>query len=143
MAESAKRGELIRGWVFYDGECPLCLAAAKKLTPLLRRHHFDLVPLQNQRAQEQLGLKADEPLVEMKLATNDGNIFGGADAMLQIARRIWWAWPLFALAHIPGAKMVLQKMYLQIAENRCCLRDLCPIRTPSQPRTIRVFFEMP
>jgi predicted DCC family thiol-disulfide oxidoreductase YuxK len=142
MAESVKRGESIRGWVFYDGECLLCVAAAEKFAPLLRRHHFDLAPLQARWAQERLGLKAGELTAEMKLATSDGKIFGGADALLQIARRIWWAWPLFALAQIPGVIIFLHAIYRRVAASRNCLNGNC--RTQNQfTHRHAAFFELP
>jgi len=31
----------------------------------------------------------------MRLRLRDGRVFGGAAAVVEIARRIWWAWPLW------------------------------------------------
>jgi predicted DCC family thiol-disulfide oxidoreductase YuxK len=119
--------EAAQGWVLYDGECPLCLNAVARFAPLLRRHHFDLAPLQTTWVQNRLGLKTDEPLMEMKLLAGDETIFGGAEALAQIARRIWWAWPLFALAQVPGAMILLRGIYCWIAANRNCLNSNCQI----------------
>jgi len=94
----AQRDEPVRGWVLYDGDCPLCLATVARFTPLLLRHRFQIAPLQTPWVQERLGLLPSTPLDEMKLLIDDGQIYGGADALLQMARGIWWAWPLFALA---------------------------------------------
>ena len=69
-----KRGELVRGWVLYDGECPLCINAAVRFSPLLHHHHFGLVPLQTPWVQDRLGLKLGEPLGEMKLLMEDGRV---------------------------------------------------------------------
>ena len=82
--------------------------------------------------QKQLGLKPGEPLVEMKLLTEDGQIYGGADALAQIARRIWWAWPLFALTQIPGTAILLRGIYQRIAANRNCIGNACQL--PKQNR---------
>ena len=57
-------------------------------------------------------LPEDAPLVEMKILLRDGEIYGGADALVEIARAIWWLWPLFIFAQIPGAKALLRKTYL-------------------------------
>lgn len=122
-----KREEASRGWVFYDGECPLCIASAKKFVPLLHRYGFELAPLQTAWVQKRLGLKPGELLVEMKLLTSDEKIFGGADAVLQIARKIWWAWPLFALAQVPGAKISVRAIYRRVAANRICFGGKCSI----------------
>jgi predicted DCC family thiol-disulfide oxidoreductase YuxK len=124
--------EATQGWVFYDGECPLCTGAVARFAPMLRRHHLDLAPLQMPWTQKRLGLRPGEPLVEMKLLTEDGQIYGGADALAQIARRIWWAWPLFALAQIPGAAILLRAIYRRIAANRNCIGNACQL--PKQNR---------
>ena len=137
-----KREETNRGWVFYDGECPFCVALAKKFTPLLHRYGFDLVALQTPWVQKRLGLKSDELLAEMKLLAADGQIFGGADALLQIAKRIWWTWPLFAISFLPGAKNLLRVIYRQVAANRNCFSGACTNQTRSTHRHAS-FFEMP
>lgn len=136
--------EAAQGWVLYDGECPFCLNAAVRFAPMLRRHDFDLAPLQAPWVQQRLGLKPNEPLDEMKLLADDGQIYGGADALLQIARRIWWVWPLFALAQIPGTRILFRAIYRRVAANRHCLSRACSIQKPLARRhTTRTFFEMP
>src|SRR6185437_1185490 len=137
-----KREETNRGWVLYDGECPFCIASAKRFTPLLHRHGFDLAALQAPSVQERLGLESGELLVEMKLLATNGQIFGGADALLQIARRIWWAWPLFAISFLPGIKILLRVIYQHVAANRRCLNGACSIRKSFSHRHA-VFFKMP
>jgi predicted DCC family thiol-disulfide oxidoreductase YuxK len=124
--------ETARGWVFYDGECSLCAGAAARFAPMLRRHHFGLTPLQTPWVQKRLGLKSGEPPVEMKLLAANGQIYGGADALLQIARRIWWAWPWFALAKIPGAMFLFRAIYRRFAANRKCHGNACQV--PKQNR---------
>ena len=114
----AQRDEPVRGWVLYDGECPLCCATAARFTPLLLRHRYPLASLQTPWVQERLGLQPGAPLDEMKLLAADGKIFGGAAALLQIARHIRWAWPMFALAKIPGVKISLWAAYRRVARNR-------------------------
>jgi predicted DCC family thiol-disulfide oxidoreductase YuxK len=119
--------EAAQGWVFYDGECSFCLNAVARFAPLLHRHHFNLAPLQAPWVRTRLGLKPDELLVEMKLLASDEQVFGGVDALLQIARRIWWAWPLFAFAQLPGAMFLLRTNYCWVAANRYCFSGKCPI----------------
>ncbi len=133
-----------RGWVLYDGDCLLCAGAAARFAPLLRRHQFDLAPLQTPWVQQRLELKPDGLFTEMKLLAGDGRVFGGADALAQIARGIWWAWPLFVAAQIPGAMVLLRAMYRRIAANRHCLGGACSMPVPPARRHhTRVFFEMP
>lgn len=122
----------MQGWVLFDGECSLCTGAAARFAPLLRRHHFDLAPLQAPWVRKRLGLKPNGPLVEMKLLAGDETIFGGADALVQIARRIWWAWPLFALAQIPGAMILFRAIYRYVAANRNCFGNACQLPKQNQ-----------
>lgn len=136
--------EAAQGWVFYDGECPLCLNAAARFAPLLRRHHFNLAPLQAPWVQNRFGRKPGEPLVEMKFLPSDETIFGGAEALLQIARRIWWAWLLFALSQIPGVMILFRKVYRWIADDRNCISGACSIQKPlTRHHAARTFFKMP
>jgi predicted DCC family thiol-disulfide oxidoreductase YuxK len=140
------------GWVLYDGECPLCTGAAARFAPLLQRHRFRLAPLQTPWVRSRLDLAPDAPLTEMKLLAADGSAHGGAEALVQIARRIWWAWPLFAFAHLPGAMNLLRALYRRLAAKRHCLDRACQLHAlpgrqrtvPAKPRHVhRVFFEMP
>ncbi|HVU27627.1 MAG TPA: DUF393 domain-containing protein [Verrucomicrobiae bacterium] len=119
--------EVTHGWVFYDGECPLCLATVARFGPLLCRHHFELAQLQMPWVQKRLGLSPGQSLAEMKLLTADDQIYGGADALLQIARRIWWAWPIFALVKIPGITPLFRATYRWLAANRTCFGSKCLI----------------
>ena len=64
----------------------------------------------------------------MVLVTERGTCHGGAEAILQIARRIWWARPLFALGGIPGARPLLSKVYRAVAKRRTCLVGACKLR---------------
>jgi predicted DCC family thiol-disulfide oxidoreductase YuxK len=123
-----ERDEPHRGWVFYDGECSFCTAAATRFAPLLRRHDFRCLPLQTPWVQERLHLKPGELLLEMKLLTAGGKVFGGAEALLQIARNIWWAWPLFVFSFLPGIKFFLDLAYRQVAARRNCLGGQCAFK---------------
>lgn len=118
--------------MLYDGECPLCLNAVARFAPTLHRYHFGLAPLQTAWVQQRIGLNTGEPLAEMKLLVEDGRIYGGADALVQIARRIWWAMPLFALAQVPGVKFLFRSGYRWIAVNRHCLNGACEIPKQNQ-----------
>jgi predicted DCC family thiol-disulfide oxidoreductase YuxK len=93
----------------------------------LSRRGFEVVPLQSNFARAQLNLSPDKLLDEIKLLTNTGQIFGGADALMQIARRVWWAWPIFALTKIPGVTSLFRAAYRRLAANRTCFGDKCLI----------------
>jgi predicted DCC family thiol-disulfide oxidoreductase YuxK len=113
---------------------------------LLVRRGLHPVPLQAAWARKRLGLGENDPLVEMKLLTREGAIYGGADALAEMARRIWWAWPLFALAQMPGANALLRKVYLRLAANRPCDDGRCAVPESGAKEHRHVtsrFYEMP
>jgi predicted DCC family thiol-disulfide oxidoreductase YuxK len=117
-----------RGWVLYDGDCGLCLRWASRFEATLSRRGFSLAALQEPWVRKRLGLSEDAPLTEMRLLLADGKRAGGADALIEIARRIWWAWPLFLLAHLPGIKFALRVLYRTLAANRHCFNGSCQFR---------------
>jgi predicted DCC family thiol-disulfide oxidoreductase YuxK len=119
----------VRAWVLYDGNCRLCLGAAHHFEPWLKRYHFCLVPLQTPWVRQRLGLRADDELREMALLTEEGRVFGGGEAILQIVRRVWWAWPFFLLAHLPGVRTLLRAVYHIIASRRHCFNGVCQAPT--------------
>jgi predicted DCC family thiol-disulfide oxidoreductase YuxK len=111
--------------VFYDADCRFCVNAARRFERVLARRWFELVPLQIAGASAELGVRDDQLLDEMRLRLNDGTVFGGAAAVVEIARRIWWAWPLWALSRLPGAMRPLRAAYRWIAGHRRCLNGPC------------------
>ncbi len=138
--------ENIKGWVFYDGECALCSGWVERTYGLMLRRGFHFVPLQSNWATLRLGLNAGEPLREMKLLTGRGEIFGGADALVEIARGIWWLWPFYFLAQLPGVKPCLRIFYRWLAAHRHSFgnQSKIPHRRGKGAHTItRAFFEMP
>jgi predicted DCC family thiol-disulfide oxidoreductase YuxK len=137
-------------WILFDGQCRLCTASARRFEPVLARYEFKFAALQTPWVRAQLGMSDEELLSEMRLLTSMGALYGGADALIEIARRIWWAKPLYWFAHLPLAKPVLRKAYRWIAQHRNCTAGACNVRLggPSysaakRKRTKRVFFEMP
>jgi predicted metal-dependent hydrolase/predicted DCC family thiol-disulfide oxidoreductase YuxK len=116
-----------RGWVFYDGDCAFCRNSVGQFSETLRRAGFRPQAFQTPWVATRLKLKKDFVPDEMLVLTADGREFGGADGLVQIARRTWWAWPLFALAQIPGAMFLLRMIYRRVAANRHCLNGACKI----------------
>lgn len=116
-----------RGHVLYDGDCRLCVTFAKRLRLTLRSRGFDLVPLQSEWVEEQLHLPASELLTEMRVLTKGGKLRGGAEAIVYLARFVWWAWPFRLLWALPGGKTIMQHGYRWIARNRHCTSRTCPL----------------
>ncbi len=115
--------------VFYDADCRFCLNAARRFGRVLAGRGVELVSLQGPGASAELGVPADQLLAEMRLRLRDGSVFGGAAAVVEIARRIWWAWPLWALSRLPGAMRQMDAAYRWIARRRSCATDACRIDT--------------
>ncbi len=118
------------GWVFYDAHCRLCSGLINRLRgPLVRRGYL-AAPLQRGWVQERLGLRPERALDEMRVLTAGGEILGGADAVVHLAKRIWWAWPLAAVAQIPGALPVLRSLYRFVARRRRCVAGARFLKAP-------------
>ena len=117
--------ENFKGWVLFDAECRFCATLAYRFGPLLRRYKFALEQLQRPWVRERLGMGEDDLLSEMRLLTSNSEIYGGTDALVGIARQIWWAWPLYWLSRIPLIKPVLAKAYRSLAGKRNCIGGYC------------------
>jgi predicted DCC family thiol-disulfide oxidoreductase YuxK len=113
------------GWVFFDGDCGFCMSIARRLRPVLESRGFGIATLQDPRVREQLSLPERELLAELRVLAQDGSQFGGADAIVYLARHVWWAWPLWAIAQVPGMRHALRLAYRWIAVRRHCLSGVC------------------
>lgn len=114
-----------RGWIFYDGDCGFCTAAVKRFEGPFTRRGFRFLPFSMPWVQERLGLRPGQTPDEMRVLTSDHQDFGGADAVIYLARQLWWTWPLFLLAQIPGARRVLHRAYRWVAAHRGCRQGAC------------------
>lgn len=123
-------------WVFYDEHCPRCSRWIRLFTKVLIRRHILTAPLQRGWVQERLNLDADDAFTEMRVLTASGKELGGAEAMVYLAGRIWWAKPLAAIAKLPGVMGQLDRLYGYIARNRYCHIASCKIAIP-QKKTAR------
>lgn len=100
--------------------------------PVLRRRGFLSAPLQSLWVPAATGLLPREVLKEMRVVTAHGEMYGGAAAVVYLARRIWWAWPLWALAQVPGTMRVLRAVYRWVAAHRHCVSATCAVPTPRE-----------
>jgi predicted DCC family thiol-disulfide oxidoreductase YuxK len=131
--------EWLRGWVLYDGDCALCRRWVRRFERTLTLRGFDLAPLQSPWVLECLDVPEHELLARMRVLTREGGDVAGADALLFIARTIWWAWPLYAVSLLPGCRPWLRRLYDFVARHRQCSGDSCryntSVKTPSDPIT--------
>jgi predicted DCC family thiol-disulfide oxidoreductase YuxK len=135
--------ETAYGWVLYDGECSLCVNTSHRFAGLLHRHGFELAALQTTWVRERFGFSTNATPDEMLVITPEQTVFGGADGIVQIARRIWWAWPLFVMAQIPAVMILLRAIYRRVAAKRHCLNGVCRLKKAPHRHITAKFFEMP
>jgi predicted DCC family thiol-disulfide oxidoreductase YuxK len=116
------------GWVLYDAECRFCVALARRVERPLARRQFRLAPLQTDGARA--GLNGGEELLrEMRVVTAQGRVYGGATAVVELARHFWWAAWLRLVARPPLGKRMLDAAYRWIAARRYCLGGACALKT--------------
>ncbi len=115
-----RKGRHAKGWLFFDAECNFCTLLARWIAPILRRRGMAVAPLQDPRVATLLGLAPHELLRELRFLLSDGTQYGGADAILAVARQIWWGRPLVWFAGAPGALALLRAGYAWVAVRRSC-----------------------
>jgi len=114
------KGRHAKGWLFFDADCNFCSRTARWLAPILARRGFAVAPLQDPRVGALLGMSRQELLRELRFLLQNGTQYGGADAVLALAREIWWARPLVWAAKIPGVMPMLHASYRLVAAQRSC-----------------------
>lgn len=126
------------GWILYDRDCRYCIAAATRFAPIFAKRGFRFIPLQTPWVQQRLGLVPGAPLEEMRVLTLDDTDLGGADAILFLARQVWWLWPLSIVGRLPGMHGVVDAGYRWIAAHRGCVHlaqggQICLVRPVNRP----------
>ncbi|MFI5096599.1 MAG: thiol-disulfide oxidoreductase DCC family protein [Candidatus Acidiferrales bacterium] len=120
------KGRHAKGWLFFDAECGFCTRLARWLEPILAWRGFAVAPLQDPRVGALLGMPRQELLRELRFLRADGRHCGGANAVIGVAREIWWARPLVWLAAIPGVMSLLDAGYCWVASHRNCVATTGP-----------------
>jgi len=114
-----------RGWLFFDADCRFCTRIARWLSPILCRRGLAVAPLQDPRVGALLGMSRRALCKELRFLMSDGSHSGGAEAVLAVAREIWWARPLVWLSTLPRARHLLDCGYRSIAARRGCIGEAC------------------
>jgi len=117
------------GWILYDATCPLCVAGVRRIGGLFARRGFVWKPLQAPDASSRLGLPPAELLGEMKVLRAAGRVTGGADAVAELFRAVWWLWPLGWLMGLPLFQPISDAAYRWVARNHHCLGGICLVST--------------
>jgi len=80
-----------------------------------------------------LGFEPGAPLEEMRVLTSDGRDISGTDAVIFLARQIWWARPFAVLARLPEMHRLLHRGYRWIAAHRGCNHIACDVKDRRLP----------
>jgi predicted DCC family thiol-disulfide oxidoreductase YuxK len=123
---------LPRGQIFYDDSCGMCSASYRRFGRMTERRGFKWIPLQEPRARTLLNLEGDELPRELQLFTRKGRLLGGVDAILYVMKTIWWAWPIWLIAKVPGVRPLLRLLYRWIASHRHAISGACRLKA-AQP----------
>jgi predicted DCC family thiol-disulfide oxidoreductase YuxK len=113
------------GWVLYDAGCGICSRWVPLWAPTLARLGLGIAPLQDPWVVDRLRLPPDELLRDLRLLLADGRALTGADAYRYVMRRLWWAWPLYALASAPLLRRIFDRAYRAFADHRHRLSSAC------------------
>jgi len=118
------------GVVLYDGRCGFCSRWVKYWEKTLTRSGFAIASLEEPWVAGKLEMPHEKLLTDIRLLTADDRLISGADVYLYVTRRIWWAWPFYAIFSLPGFNRLIQVGYRWFARNRYCVSHACRI----QPR---------
>ncbi len=118
----------VRGWVLYDGRCGFCWRWLAFWKATLERHGFAVAALEEPWVGEKLNMPYEEMVQDIRLLVADGRLFSGEDVYLQVTRRIWWAWPFYAVFSLPGFHWMIRTGYRWFARNRHFVSHACGLR---------------
>ena len=128
MSTETRRAQ---GVVLYDGQCGFCSRWVKYWAGTLGRRGFEIASLDEPWVADRIKMPHEELLTDIRLLTIDGQLISGADVYLYVTRRIWWAWPFYAIFHLPGFNWVLWQGYRWFNRNRYRISRHCPL--PEHP----------
>ena len=124
-----------RGWILYDGECGFCFRWVHLWKNVVVPRGFALKDLQSASADGSLRTSPANLLHDILVLTPSGNLESGADAYLFVTRKIWWAWPFYALFSLPGFNWMLWRGYRWFNRNRYRISRYCPLPRQATART--------
>jgi len=100
-----------RGLLLYDGRCPACRKGARRMAALLGKRGYRVVPLQRRWVRERHPIRPGQSRPQTHLILPGDRRLAGVDALLHLARDLWWSWPLWVLAQVPGVTWLLRRGY--------------------------------
>jgi predicted DCC family thiol-disulfide oxidoreductase YuxK len=115
------------GWILYDGGCGFCFRWVHFWKKVIERRGFALRDLQSASADGILQISPEHLLDDIQVLTRAGTLESGANAYLFVARKIWWAWPLYTIFRLPGFNRMLWSGYRWFNRNRYRVSRHCPL----------------
>lgn len=110
--------------MLYDADCAFCVWSARMIEKSLACRGVGLKPLQDAWSRTRLasfGIAPEHMLDEARVLTADDRLFGGGDAFVYVARKVWWAWPLWLFSKLPGGPVLIRAAYRWVAAHRAAL----------------------
>jgi predicted DCC family thiol-disulfide oxidoreductase YuxK len=105
--------------VIYDGQCPLCRNAVRRLNRIDRRGRLAFLPLQDPEVGMRFpDLRQEELQSQLHVIDKNGRPQRGAMAVRYLSRRLPGLWVLAPLLHIPGSGPFWRWLYGQVARRR-------------------------
>jgi predicted DCC family thiol-disulfide oxidoreductase YuxK len=121
------------GWILYDDSCGVCRRWVPFWAATLSRRGFLVAPLQEPWVTDRLR-ELDAPVLDdFRLLLSSGELINGADAYRYAMRRIWWAYPAYALSVAPGLRSLFDAGYRWFARHRHEVSRAC--RLPGGARS--------
>jgi predicted DCC family thiol-disulfide oxidoreductase YuxK len=134
MQLANEQSSSLANWVLYDGGCGFCARWVQFWKTTLAKRGIGIAALQDAWVIERLNLPTEEFLRDIRLLTTDGELYSGANVYLQVTKRIWWAWPFFALFSLPGFNLLIHAGYRWFARNRYCVSHACRLDIPGSSK---------
>jgi len=107
-----------RDMIMFDGFCVLCSGIARFIQKNDRKHQFRLIPIQGEEGSKVLdSLEASGAIPDTVILIRDGAIHTKSDAVLRIASRLRFPWPLFTVFFIIP-KFIRDASYDFVAKKR-------------------------
>lgn len=115
------------GWILYDGGCGFCFRWVYFWKKVVEPRGFAIKDLQSASAEGILQIPQENLLDDIRVLTRSGKLESGAAAYLYVTRRIWWAWPFYAIFSLPGFNWLLWRGYRWFNRNRYRISHHCPL----------------
>jgi predicted DCC family thiol-disulfide oxidoreductase YuxK len=124
------------GWILYDSGCGFCFRWVHFWKRVVEPRGFAIKDLQSAHADGSLQISQETLLDDIRVLTPSGELKSGANAYLYVTRRIWWAWPFYAIFSLPGLNRMLWSGYRWFNRNRYLISRHCPL--PQQAGDVHV-----